>query len=232
MGNSTGNVREYWEFFRAHRVMQGGFVWDWVDQGLNKQRDDGKGTFWAYGGAFGERVHDKQFNINGLVFPDRTAHPGLFEMAHVQQPVAVSAGCTPLSDDNTLSVSVHNRYTFVSLAHLVGRYVVEVDGHECGRGELSSAELRDLRPSCQCTLAVHLPALPVPVGARGTDVFVTIEWALRERTNWAPDGHIVARDQLQLARACAAEGVRVTKVRQHVLRAHHLCVPRNHACAT
>ena len=74
MGNSTGNLDEYWDLIRSEPVLQGGFIWDWVDQGLLRMDQAGK-KFWGYGGDFGESIHDSQFNINGIVFPDRSLHP-------------------------------------------------------------------------------------------------------------------------------------------------------------
>eukprot|EP00899_Mesostigma_viride_P013021 jgi/Mesvir1/2171/Mv16681-RA.1 len=89
MGNSSGNLHLYWEAFRKHTQMQGGFIWDWVDQGLEKEDPATGARFWAYGGDFGETKHDRQFCINGLVFPDRTPHPALEEARYLQQPVAM-----------------------------------------------------------------------------------------------------------------------------------------------
>ncbi|MEM1229012.1 MAG: beta-galactosidase [Pseudomonadota bacterium] len=86
MGNSLGNFADYWEAFRSHPRLQGGFIWDWVDQGLRKDRPDGSSD-WAYGGDFGDQINDRQFCINGLVFPDRQPHPSLLEAKRVQQPV-------------------------------------------------------------------------------------------------------------------------------------------------
>ncbi|MFL9709098.1 glycoside hydrolase family 2 TIM barrel-domain containing protein, partial [Aeromonas veronii] len=67
----------------------GGFVWDWVDQGLDKLTDDGR-HFWAYGGDFGDTPNDRQFCCNGLLFPDRTPHPSLFEAKRAQQPFVLT----------------------------------------------------------------------------------------------------------------------------------------------
>ena len=82
MGNSNGGLSEYWAAFRSHRSMQGGFIWDWADQGLLQTTPDGSRR-WAYGGDFGDEPNDKQFCINGLVFPDRSPHPAMEE---VRQP--------------------------------------------------------------------------------------------------------------------------------------------------
>ena len=67
MGNSLGNFKDYWDAFRAEPRLQGGFIWDWVDQGLDCETEDGR-HFWAYGGDFGDEINDRQFCINGLVF--------------------------------------------------------------------------------------------------------------------------------------------------------------------
>lgn len=72
MGNSFGGFASYWQAFRSHPRLQGGFVWDWVDQALTKKAEDGT-AFWAYGGDFGDKPNDRQFCLNGLVFS--RSHP-------------------------------------------------------------------------------------------------------------------------------------------------------------
>lgn len=76
MGNSSGNIHEYWEAIDSTFGLQGGFIWDWVDQALIKENTDGS-KFWAYGGDFGDVPNDLNFCLNGLVWPDRTPHPAL-----------------------------------------------------------------------------------------------------------------------------------------------------------
>ncbi len=101
MGNSLGGFGEYWDAFRKHPRLQGGFIWDWVDQGLDKFDDHGQ-HFWAYGGDFGDVENDRQFCINGLVFPDKTPHPALFEAKRAQQPFTFKLVSTqPLTVDVT-----------------------------------------------------------------------------------------------------------------------------------
>jgi len=92
MGNSVGNLQDYWDYFDKHRELQGGFIWDWVDQGLLKKNEEGE-EFWAYGGDFGPpgTLSDKNFCINGLVFPDRKLHPHIWEVKKVYQPIKVKA---------------------------------------------------------------------------------------------------------------------------------------------
>ena len=106
MGNSLGNFSDYWDMFREHRRVQGGFIWDWVDQGLNKTTEDGL-PYWAYGGDFGDEINDRQFCINGLVFPDRTPHPALFEAKRCQQPFTAR-----LHNNQGVTVTIASEHLF------------------------------------------------------------------------------------------------------------------------
>ena len=109
MGNSLGNFHKYWQAFRQHPRLQGGFIWDWVDQGLTSYDDDGK-PYWAYGGDFGDEINDRQFCINGLVFPDRTPHPSLFEAARLQQPFVFG-----LETGNAISIHLTSEHLFQTI---------------------------------------------------------------------------------------------------------------------
>ena len=76
MGNSVGNLQDYWDAIEEYPALQGGFIWDWVDQGLRHKTGAGE-EFWAYGGDFGDKPTDTNFCINGLVQPDREPNPHL-----------------------------------------------------------------------------------------------------------------------------------------------------------
>ena len=106
MGNSLGNFSDYWDAFRAYPRLQGGFIWDWADQGLEARTEEGK-IFWAYGGDFGDEINDRQFCINGLVFPDRSIHPALLEAKRMQQPFQFS-----ISPEPALILSVTSEHLF------------------------------------------------------------------------------------------------------------------------
>ncbi|MFB9109938.1 glycoside hydrolase family 2 TIM barrel-domain containing protein [Flavobacterium gyeonganense] len=114
MGNSNGNFQEYWDIIHGSKHMQGGFIWDWVDQGIKTKNAEGK-TFWAYGGDLGgEKMHnDENFCANGLIAANRTPHPGLFEVKKVYQDIQFQ-----LKDENNLLVKNYfnftnlNNYTF------------------------------------------------------------------------------------------------------------------------
>ncbi len=121
MGNSTGNLREFFDIMEGHPHMQGGFIWDWVDQGIDAVDESGK-HYWAYGGDFGATMyhHDENFCCNGLVSPDRTPHPGLMEVKKVYQDIEfelVEGG-----------VRIHNSFNFTDLAKYSFRYVLKREG--------------------------------------------------------------------------------------------------------
>jgi len=81
MGNSTGNLKEYWQTIRTNRALQGGFIWDWVDQGILTKDENGN-PYYAYGGDFNSKnyPHQENFCLNGLIWPDRTPNPQLYEV--------------------------------------------------------------------------------------------------------------------------------------------------------
>ncbi|MCL6409014.1 beta-galactosidase, partial [Dickeya dadantii] len=86
MGNSLGGFARYWKAFRQYPRLQGGFIWDWVDQALIRHDEQGN-AYWAYGGDFGDMPNDRQFCLDGLLFPDRTPHPSLYEAQRAQQHI-------------------------------------------------------------------------------------------------------------------------------------------------
>ncbi len=127
MGNSNGGLSDYWELIGGRPGLAGGFIWDWVDQGLRRREGDGT-SWWAYGGDFGDKPNDANFNCNGLVDPDRRPHPALLHVAWVHRPVAVRLGGVPLSGAEPIEVVVENRRDHLDLADLVLVVDVVVDG--------------------------------------------------------------------------------------------------------
>jgi beta-galactosidase len=117
MGNSVGNLKEYWDVINTFKNLQGGFIWDWVDQGIvayeNENSESGK--YWKFGGDFGgEQIpSDGNFCINGLVFPDRTPHPALYEVKYVYQPIEIE-----VIDINTGQFIIYNNYDFIPTNHI------------------------------------------------------------------------------------------------------------------
>jgi beta-galactosidase len=187
MGSSVGNLQDYWDVIYAHPQLQGGFIWDWVDQGLAARTADGR-PFWAYGGDYGPpgTPSDGNFLFNGLVAPDRAPHPHYHEVRKVYQPV------TTRLVDAAGRVRVVNRYDFRDLAHLAMRWTVTADADTLARGEVGGVAVA-ARDSAEVPL--DLPALPV---AAGVERFLTVSYVLRADEPFLPAGTVVAWDQFPL----------------------------------
>jgi len=183
MGNSNGSLSDYFDAFEKYHGLQGGFIWEWVDHGI-RQRDAKGREYWAYGGDFGDVPSDKNFVCDGLVWPDRKAHPGLYEYKHLAQPVRVEVG-----DVRRGLFKVHNRRWFTSLKDLRGTWELLVNGEVTARGALP---VLTAAPRLTQNLALKYPALSLPVGA---EVHVTFRFFTRAATAWSEAGHEVAWNQ-------------------------------------
>jgi beta-galactosidase len=190
MGNGPGGLWEYQELFERHPRCQGGFVWEWIDHGLRAFTEDGR-EYFAYGGDFGEPLHDGNFVADGLLFPDRTPSPGLHELKKVVEPVRIGAGPSG-------GIRVDNRYDVVDLSHLRFTWTLAAEGVEVASGPL---EVPALRPGA--TTTVPLPDLP----ATGTESWLTVQALLAADEPWAPAGHEVAWGQLPVTPAPARRAV-------------------------
>jgi len=182
MGNGPGGLREYQELFESSARCMGGFVWEWIDHGL-RSRDAGGREVFAYGGDFGEPVHDGNFVADGLVFPDRTPSPGLLDFAAVIAPVRL--------EDAGRAVRVTNRYDGRDLSHVRLRWALEAQGVGVDTGSL---EVPALGPGESAV--VPLPP-EAQVGAEG-ERWVTVTARLARDEPWAPAGHVLVRGQVPL----------------------------------
>lgn len=200
MGNSVGNLQDYWDAIEGHRQLQGGFIWDWVDQGLWKEVapdagvDDETGVsdsaaspplrrYFAYGGDFGDEPNDGNFCINGLVQPDRRPNPHLFEVRKVYQPVKIQ-----WADAADRTVRIFNKQYFTNADQWETHWVLRRDGLEIARGSLGHL---DIAPRTERIVPVALPACEGP-----GEYLLTVACALPQDTLWAARGHRVAWDQL------------------------------------
>ncbi len=124
MGNSNGNFKEYWDIIRASKNMQGGCIWDWVDQGMLMETKNGKKS-WGYGGDFGASkfTNDENFCANGLVAADRTPHPGAYEVKKVYQNILFEA-----EDLVKGKFKVMNEYNFTALTEFNYRWELSKNG--------------------------------------------------------------------------------------------------------
>ncbi|MDQ3385494.1 MAG: DUF4981 domain-containing protein [Actinomycetota bacterium] len=192
MGNSCGGLDEYWAAIRTYPGLQGGFVWDWVDQALVQVLADGTERL-AYGGDFGDEPNDGPFCLNGVVAADRSPHPSLLELAKVVQPVQVTA-----VDAARGLLRMTNEHDFLDLSWLRPSWVVEVDGLEVAAGAL---EPLDLGPGASTTIRV--PVEP-PALAAGQTAQLRLGFRTIGDLPWAPRGHEVAWEQVELARVPGA----------------------------
>ncbi|SDQ93106.1 glycoside hydrolase family 2 TIM barrel-domain containing protein [Thermostaphylospora chromogena] len=166
MGNGPGGLSEYQELFERHPRCQGGFVWEWIDHGIAHPE-----LGYAYGGDFGEELHDGNFVTDGLLFPDRTPSPGLIEYKKVIEPVRITIGDT---------IVIENRYDFRDLSHLAFTWRLEEEGVTVAEGVL---DVRDGR--------APLPRLPATSG----ETWLTVRAVLAADEPWASAGHEVAWSQ-------------------------------------
>jgi len=186
MGNSCGNLREYWDAIEAHPRLQGGFIWDWVDQGIRQVTADGQAWF-AYGGDFGDDPNDGPFCLNGLVFPDRQVQPALWEYKKIIQPVAAE----PV-DLLAGKVRIINKYHFSDLSGLDVAWSLAADGVELQAGTLPRL---DTPPGESATVTVPFEGLELDPG---TEYWLALSFSLAGDTPWAKRGHEVAWEQFKL----------------------------------
>jgi len=185
MGNSPGNLKEYWEVIESYPRLAGGFIWDWVDQGIRRNTD---GVEWfAYGGDFGDEPNSGSFCINGLIFPDRTIHPSLWEVKKVYQPVRVVPVDLPAG-----KVEVINRYAFSDLSRLDVTWTLSADDQV-----LQTGQLPRLHTPAGSREIVTVP-LEKPPLQPGVEYWLTLSFTLAEDTPWAEKGHEVAWEQFKL----------------------------------
>ncbi|XP_031257673.1 uncharacterized protein LOC116115688 [Pistacia vera] len=187
MGNSNGNLHEYWEAIDNTFGLQGGFIWDWADLGLLKESADGSKR-WAYGGDFGDTPNDLNFCLNGLIWPDRTPHPALHEVKYLYQTIKVSI--------RESMVKITNTNFFETTEQLHFTWVLHGDGCMLGSGVLS---LPVIQP--QSSYDIELKSSPWYsqwASCSAEEIFLTITGKLLDSTRWVEAGHVVSSTQVQL----------------------------------
>jgi beta-galactosidase len=183
MGNSTGNLKRYWEVVRSQPRAFGAFIWDWIDQGLVKTSEEGE-EYWAYGGDFGDHPNDGNFNINGVVFPDRSPQPALWEVKKVYQPVGFE-----VADAREGRLQVTNRSHFTNLGAYDVTWTLRENAEVIQEGTLSSL---DVAPGATETIGVPFER---PALTPGAEYHLEVRVRLADDTRWADAGHVLARTQ-------------------------------------
>ena len=187
MGNSTGNLKEYWDVIRKYPKLQGGFIWDWVDQGFNETAWNGA-PYWSYGGDYGPpgTPSDGSFNDNGLVGPDRAPHPGLEEVKKVYQDVHFAA-----ADLGTGKVWLRNEYFFTSLDDFELRWTITNDGVPVDSGVVQPR----VAPGDSSIVSL---GYRLPTAAPGHEYFLNLALVRRSAAGLVPAGTALATEQFEL----------------------------------
>ncbi len=188
MGNSVGNLKDYWDVIYKHPQLQGGFIWDWVDQGILAETEEGK-KFWAYGGDFGpeDTPSSGNFCINGLVFPDRKLHPSIWEVKKVYQNITASE-----VDLGSGRIKINNRYDFINLNRFDVLWELKADDSILAKGKIAGP---DIKPHKSKIFTLPFPEItPEP----GYEYFLDLSFRTREKTELMPAGHEVAWEQFKL----------------------------------
>ncbi|MDT0595714.1 beta-galactosidase [Glaciecola petra] len=186
MGNSLGSFNDYWQAFKDYPRLQGGFIWDWVDQGLSKV--DKNGThYWGYGGDFGDELNDRQFCINGILFPDRTPHPSLFEAKYCQQHFNFKL--TEVSHGQ-YSITVQSDYVFRKTDNEKLVWQLLHNGVMVEKGEHTLS----IAPQSEQILKIT-PSTEFEAGAT---YHLNLDVELITETDFAPTGHATASEQFAL----------------------------------
>lgn len=189
MGNSNGNFQKYFDVIRHSKNMQGGFIWDWVDQGF-KQTDASGNVYWAYGGDLGSyNLHnDENFCSNGLIAANRTVHPGLMEVKKVYQQILFKA-----KDISNGIIKVQNIFGFTDLGNFDFAYSLLENGETVYQGTFTV----NAKPGEEKEVKLDIPAEKILPGA---EYYVNVYAYIPQRsaTELLGVGHEVAREQFKL----------------------------------
>ena len=188
MGNGPGNLKDYQDLVYAHDKLQGGFVWEWFDHGIESFTESGE-KYYRYGGDFGDDPSNKDFCIDGLIMPDRTPSPGLYEYKKVIEPITTTAVDIQKGIINLLS-----RYDFANLDRFNLVYKVMEDDVILQTGFMAVPSI-EARANKDITLPYDLSSIKVKPGAH---YYVNISYQLREDTSYASSGHELATAQFEL----------------------------------
>lgn len=188
MGNGPGNLKDYQDLVYAHDKLQGGFVWEWFDHGIESFTESGE-KYYRYGGDFGDDPSNKDFCIDGLIMPDRTPSPGLYEYKKVIEPITTTAVDIQKGIINLLS-----RYDFANLDRFNLIYKIMEDDVILQTGFMAVPSI-EARANKDITLPYDLSAIKVKPGAH---YYVNISYQLREDTSYASSGHELATAQFEL----------------------------------
>jgi len=186
MGNSVGNLKDYWDAIEKYPRLQGGFIWDWVDQALYKKSPEGE-LYFAYGGDFGEPITDGNFCINGIVSADRTPQPEINEVKKVYQYIKIKS-----VDLSKGKLRITNSYDFIDLSDFYIYWNVKADGKILKEGIMKSPRIMP-----GDSKIIRLPIRNIDFEPL-TEYWLNVEFRLKSDKLWAKKDHIVAWEQFKL----------------------------------
>ncbi|MBA7522608.1 Beta-galactosidase [subsurface metagenome] len=186
MGNSLGNFQEFMDVFEKYSNAIGGFIWDYIDQGLRKISEKGE-EFWAYGGDYGDEPTDGNFCINGILLPDRKPNPALYEVKKVYQNIKFYS--LNLLEGKLI---IHNKFNFISLDDFITKWELTANGKVIQQGLIDNL---NIGPSEKKKLIVpfHEPNIEP-----NTEYHLKMITSLGKNKPWAEKSHIIAWDQFKL----------------------------------
>ncbi|MFE0559365.1 glycoside hydrolase family 2 TIM barrel-domain containing protein [Paenibacillus sp. NPDC058910] len=190
MGNSCGGLHLYWELFEKYDILQGAFIWDWIDQAIRTQTADGI-EYLAYGGDFNETPHDGNFSGNGLIFADRSKTPKLDEVKKCYQNVKFEC-----LDPAAGRIRVSNRFLFTNLDQYLIKWEIQLNGEASQSGTLQLS----LQPGDHTEIKIPYS----PIEDDGKETILTVSLVRKESAKWAPAGHEEAWEQFALTPYIAA----------------------------
>jgi len=187
MGNSVGNLKDYWQVIEKYDVLQGGFIWDWVDQSLEYTNKNGV-KYWAYGKDFHpDLASDGNFLNNGLVSPNRELHPHAFEVKKVYQTIRFSEKSIEAG-----KFIVENRFDFINLSRFDLHWKIEADGKIFSQGK---QPFPSIASGEKVEIELSLPQLPEN---DSKEYFITLSALIHEPQGLLATGHQVAFEQFKL----------------------------------
>ena len=191
MGNSTGNFQDYWDIIEQYDNLQGGFIWDWVDQSIWKTNEKGE-KYYAYGGDYGENMPtDNAFLNNGIVFPDRTPQPALYEVKKAHEYINFKD--KGINKHEELRVLVENLYDFTNLNQFHFTALIKAEGHI-----LKEIRIKDISVETHTGKLIRIPLEGIEF-KNNTEYFVEISAKTKKRWGILPENFEVAHEQIPLA---------------------------------
>ncbi|WP_017260040.1 glycoside hydrolase family 2 TIM barrel-domain containing protein [Pedobacter arcticus] len=190
MGNSTGNFQDYWDIIEQYENLQGGFIWDWVDQSFWKTNEKGE-RYYAYGGDYGKNMPtDNSFLNNGIVFPDRKPHPALHEVKKVYEYINFKN--KGINGNKELRVLVENLYDFIDLDKFDVTVQIKANG-----ATLQTLDLGSLHVTPHVSKLLYIPLNGIEVSAN-TEYFVHLSATLKSDWGILKQGYEIAHEQIPL----------------------------------